>query len=139
MTLQHAHMESRQRPLGRAATLTTRTALLAATVLLPGCAGLGYAMQYSGSELTQFEWAGRPWRIFDKAAEQRMMITPSLGRSAGQGLIEGLTFGIADTEIPKPDYQAAVEGFLAGTGRANCQVTDGYKLIEPQWEFTYRC
>lgn len=78
------------------------------------------------------------WRIFDKSAEGRLMITPSLGRSAGAGAVTGLTFGAADTDIPKPEYQRAVEGWLSAQGR-NCMVTDGYKLIRPQWEFKYSC
>lgn len=65
------------------------------------------------------------------------MITPSLGTVAIDALKAG-PFNIFDTEIPKSFYQQAVEGWLVQTGRA-CKVTDGYKLIKPQWEFKYSC
>lgn len=77
------------------------------------------------------------WRIFDKPAEGRLMITPSLGTAAVNALKSG-PFGIFDTDIPKPYYQQAVEGWLVSTGRS-CNVTDGYLLIRPQWEFKYSC
>jgi hypothetical protein len=78
------------------------------------------------------------WRIFDKPTEGRLMITPSLGRSAAGGALRGLTLGAADTDIPKPEYQQAVEGWLVSEGRV-CKVSDGYKITRPQWEFKYSC
>jgi hypothetical protein len=86
----------------------------------------------------RLSYSGDDWRIFDKPKEGRLMITPSIGRSAGMGALSGLTFGAADTDIPKAEYQAAVEAWLVESGR-KCAVTDGYKLIRPQREFRYRC
>lgn len=115
--------------------------LLAAVVLcaaLTGCAGMDAAMDYSGINPTHFTFQNATWRIFDKPSEGRLMITPTLGRAMGEGFLSGLTFGAADTDIPKSEYQRAVEGWLARTQR-RCTVLDGYKLIRPQWEFKYRC
>jgi hypothetical protein len=97
------------------------------------------AMQYNGTPLQEIQFDGHPWRIFDKPAEGRLMITPSIGRSVGEGVLSGLTLGAADTEIPKPDYQAAVAAWLRTRHGGICTITDGYKLIKPQWEFKYHC
>jgi hypothetical protein len=117
-----------------------RKVVLCATLALglSGCAGMDAAMQYDDVDPVHFQAGDATWRIFDKPTEHRLMITPTIGESMTEGLWSGLTFGAADTEIPKPTYQHAVEAWLAHTGR-NCAVTDGYKLIKPQWEFTYRC
>ena len=66
------------------------------------------------------------------------MITPTIGASMGEGLLKGLTLGAADTDIPKPIYQAGVADWLKSQDRS-CTITDGYKLIRPQWEFRYHC
>ncbi len=113
-------------------------AVLALGIAVSGCAGMDAAMQYSDVPVREFKNSDDAWRIFDKPAEGRLMITPSLGAAMGQGALKGLTFGAADTEIPKPIYQRAVLGWLSYTART-CTVTDGYKLINPQWEFTYHC
>lgn len=104
---------------------------------LVGCAGINKALEYDDVNVQAFDWKDHPWRIFDKPAEMRLMITPSLSRASGQGFVGGLTLGIADTDIPKPEYQSAVEGWLMQT--RTCQVRDGYKIISNQWEFTYAC
>ena len=95
-------------------------------------------MQYDDVDPVHFEANDATWRIFDKPAEGRLMITPTIGESMTEGMLSGLTFGAADTDIPKPQYQSAVEQWLARSGR-HCTVIDGYKLIKPQWEFKYRC
>ena len=106
--------------------------------MLTGCAGMDAAEQYSNAPLVYYTNTSDTWRIFDKPTESRLMITPSLGHSAAAGMLSGLTLGAADTDIPKSEYQQAVEGWFASTGRA-CKVNDGYKLIRPQWEFKYSC
>ena len=111
---------------------------IAGLLLLTGCAGYAAALQYSGTPVVPYMNMADTWRIFDRPQEGRLMITPSYGRAAGAGLLTGLTLGAADTDIPKPEYQTAVEGWLISTGRM-CRVTDGYKLIRPQWEFKYSC
>lgn len=114
-------------------------AIAVLAVALSGCAGMDAAMQYNDVQIQEFHANGHPWRIFDKPAEGRLMITPSIGRAVGEGFLSGLTFGAADTEIPKPEYQAAVAAWLRQKHPGSCIITDGYKLIKPQWEFKYRC
>jgi hypothetical protein len=113
-------------------------ALCVAAALLTGCAGINAALQYDDVMVKTVMNADGTWRIFDKPREGRLMITPTYGRSAANGLLSGLTLGAADTDIPKSEYQGGVETWLIGTGR-RCMVTDGYKLIRPQWEFKYVC
>lgn len=113
-------------------------AAIAACAALMGCAGFDQAMTYSGIDPVHFDSGDATWRIFDKPAEGKLMITPTLGNAMGQGVLKGLTFGAADTDIPKSQYQGAVEAWLKHTGRS-CTIIDGYKIIQPQWEFTYRC
>lgn len=107
-------------------------------LFLSGCAGVDSAMQYDGINPVSFESGDSTWRIFDKPNEGRVMITPSIAEAAAEGAMTGLTFGGFDSEIPKPVYQAAVAAWLGSTDR-HCTITDGYKLIRPQWEFTYQC
>jgi len=107
-------------------------------LFLTGCAGMDAAMDYSGTEAIHFDSGDATWRIFDKPTEGKLMITPTMGEAMTEGMLSGLTFGAADTDIPKSTYQSAVVAWLARTGR-KCTVTDGYKLIKPQWEFKYAC
>jgi hypothetical protein len=107
--------------------------------LLSGCAGLNYAMEnYKGVEVQNVEYQGHPWRVFDKPAENRMMVTPSIGRAMGLGAVSGITLGAASPDLPKPEIQGAAEAWLIKTGRT-CQITDGYVIANPQWEFKYTC
>lgn len=115
-----------------------RTISAGLAIFLSGCAGLDAALQYKGTAVVRFMDDRDDWRIFDKPKEGRLMITPSIGRAAGQGFGRGITLGAVDTDIPKPEYQRAVEGWLMAQKR-QCSVTDGYKLIRPQWEFKYSC
>lgn len=112
--------------------------LFAACLALSGCAGFDEAVEasdeYSQTPVTQYENAGGSWRIADKANENRLKIGPSLARSFGAAFGGTVTF----VQLPKEEYQAAVEGWLASSGRS-CMVTDGQLLVSPQWEFRYSC
>lgn len=66
------------------------------------------------------------------------MITPSVANALGTGVIQGLTFGAADRDVPKPKFQRVIMAWFQQNNRT-CTITDGYKLISVQWEFTYRC
>lgn len=118
--------------------------LFVAAVTLPGCgAGVQYAIdEYSGISVVEYEVIDEDaYRIFDKPSANKLMITPSLGRAAGAGMLQGLTFGGADamdTLGPKPKFEAAALGYLASTGR-KCRILDGYIVARPQWEFKYDC
>jgi hypothetical protein len=116
----------------------SKIAVMIVALFLSGCAGMDAAMEYNDVTVREMHFGGDTWRIFDKPAEGRLMITPSMERAMGGGFLSGLTFGAADTDIPKPEYQRAVEAWLRMTKR-RCTVLDGYKLIKPQWEFKYHC
>jgi hypothetical protein len=114
------------------------SAICVALCILSGCAGLSHAMQYNDVAVIAFDHAGHGWRIFDKPGEGRLMITPSIGRAAGVGAATGATFGLANTQIRREEFQGAAEAWLASTQR-RCTVTEGALVIEPQWEFMYTC
>ena len=107
---------------------------------LSGCAGMQHAMEhYSGIVPQDVAMADDTYRVFDKPADNRIMVTSSLGSSAGQGALKGLMLGAVDTTPPLPRFQAAAERYLKDRGRGGCAITQGYLLVQPQFEFRYRC
>jgi hypothetical protein len=111
--------------------------LLAA--LLSGCATADSPVDhYRGVQPMPIEYGGDTWRIFDKPPEDRLMVTPSVAKTAGMALANGLTLGTLAEDLTKPEYQSAVEAWLARTGRT-CRVTDGYVIARLRWEFRYAC
>lgn len=112
------------------------TALLCAA--LSGCAGLDAALDYTGTPAMPYADIGDVWRVFDKPAEGKLMITPSLEHSGQQGAVTGVTLGAINGFLPGPVYGVAARHYLASTGRA-CVIVEGYELILTQWEFRYRC
>jgi hypothetical protein len=111
-----------------------------AGLLLAGCGGMNYAMQtYGDVKPVQFVSQNAVWRVFDKPAENLMMLTPSLQDAAAAGATEGITLGMSgDQDAPLPVFKAAAVEYLATTGR-RCSITSSRKVLEPQWEFTYLC
>ena len=106
---------------------------LALFVALCGCASLDYAMtNYQGVTPQTFNDGKAEWRMFDKPAEGRMMVTVGLGEAA----VSGMTFGLS--RAPAPSYRNAAQGFLSSTGR-QCHVTDTALIIDPQYEVFYEC
>jgi hypothetical protein len=110
--------------------------------LAGGCtSGVQYAVsEYTGVEVKQIEVPGDDtYRIFDKPAANKMMVTSSLASAASQGFAQGLTFGAINAAPPKPRYEAAAIAWLKETGRESCRIVDGYLIQQPQWEFKYNC
>jgi hypothetical protein len=103
-----------------------------------GCAGFNYVMEnYNGTPTQHFtSSAGVPYRIFDKPAESRLMITPSLVASGAYGTAKGLTLGVVTP--PTDQYRAAALEFLSSTGR-NCVATSVEIVYDPQTEIRYQC
>jgi hypothetical protein len=105
---------------------------------LSGCTGFDDAVEisdgYAQTPFVEYEDAGGSWRIWDKPAENRLRIGPSLARSFSAAFGQGVTF----TDFSREEYQAAVEGFIASSGRS-CTIADGRLLVSPQWEFRYSC
>jgi hypothetical protein len=118
-----------------------RALVTVGALLVGGCAGMSYAVsEYQGISPVPFDVAGDDtYRVFDKPASNKLMITPSIGRAMAMGAGRGITLMAADTSVPKPLYERAALGYLASTGRTNCRIVDGYLVIDPQWEFKYDC
>lgn len=115
-------------------------ALAALCAALGGCASANYVMdQYSGVAIKEVRIPDDTYRIYDKPSENKLMVTSSLGSAAGQGFVKGLTFGTAQTEPPKPLYEAAALQFLNESGRPGCRIKESYLLMQPQWEVKYGC
>lgn len=115
--------------------------LLIAAICLPlaGCAGASYVMdEYKGIDPVDVKMPDDTYRIFDKPNAQKVMITPSMETAVEIGAMRGLTWGIGDFDVPKPRFEAAVSKFLSEAGR-KCEIKDGYKVLDIQWEFRYSC
>jgi hypothetical protein len=109
-------------------------------VALGGCASYKYAMdEYTGVQVNEVHTADDTYRVFDKPAQNKLMITSSLGSAAGQGFRKGATFGIAQTEVPKPLFEAAALKYLEESGRSGCRIIDTSLIMQPQWEVKYNC
>jgi hypothetical protein len=110
----------------------------AVSLALSGCAGFDKAVEisdgYAETPVAEYENTTASWRIADKAGENRLKIGPSLARSFSAAFGGMVTF----VDLPREEYETAVEGFLSSTGRT-CMVTDSQLLVSPQWEFRYSC
>ena len=108
---------------------------LALPVLLAaGCAGVSYvAENYSGVPRAQHVHQERTYLIFDKPAENRMLVFPGWGDSVAGGLTGGLAG--PGSEVA---FRAAAADFLDAQGRT-CRVTDGAEVLENQYEIYYTC
>ena len=114
--------------------------LVAVSALLTGC---GTAANYTRSEYEgiAIEEVAMPedtYRVFDKPAANKMMVTTSIGTAMGQGFAHGLTYGAA-TGTPKPLFEAAAIRYLEEHGRSGCRIIDAYMLVQTQWEVKYDC
>lgn len=105
----------------------------ALTLSVAGCTGLQYAMDnYQGVPIVQQKYANQVFRVFDKPEENRLMITPSIGKSA----VQGATWGAAAT--PEIFFQNAAQAFLDQSGR-KCTAGDPKLIVQPQYEIFYTC
>lgn len=113
---------------------------MAICAALGGCASVNYIVnEYQGVSVQEVKMSDDTYRVFDKPAQNKMMVTSSLSSAAGQGFARGLTFGAVPTDPPKPLFEAAALQFLSENGRTGCRVIDAYLLARPQWEVKYDC
>lgn len=119
---------------------TRKFLVLASVFTLSACSGAGYAIEnYSGVDVQRIQVNGESWRIFDKPNENRLMITPSLGRAASVGAVQGATFGISDGgKDTMAEFEAAADAYVQSR-KSKCRVTKGALVINPQYEFFYEC
>lgn len=113
---------------------------LIALLALVGCAGAKYAMDnYAKVKPVPFTAStGKGFRVYDKPAENRLMITPTIGASMGGGAVKGATFGAVNPSASEVVFRDASEEFLASTGRT-CRALDIALVIDPQYEVRYEC
>ncbi|WP_314188787.1 hypothetical protein [Paracoccus yeei] len=107
---------------------------------LSGCGGLGYAINnYSGVPIEKFAANGKTYRIFNKANESRLMITPTIADASAAGAIQGATLGLSgDVLGPQGEFRMAAQEFLDARQKG-CVIADGAKIVQTQYEFFYRC
>ena len=110
---------------------------LLACLFLTSCGSMKYIVhEYSGVKLVKYEAPEMTVRIFDKPADGKLMITPTIGKAAALGAGAGITLGLWTPGIDPFPMQEAAQHYLDSTGR-KCTITSGKLLIKPQWEFTY--
>lgn len=114
--------------------------VIGCALLVSACGGLGYALEnYTGVSVQRIEANGEIWRIFDKPEEERLMITPSIGRAAAVGAAQGATLGLSDGGRDSfQEFKAAAQAYLESR-TSGCTVTTGALVVSPQYEFFYEC
>jgi hypothetical protein len=106
---------------------------------LGGCSSFSYLGESYGAMHAQIVTTkADTWRVFDRAAESKILVQRNPGIAAAQGAVGSLGLNATNAAMPQPDYQEAAEAFLAQTGRS-CRIKDGYLVVAPSWEFTYEC
>lgn len=111
---------------------------LIACLAITSCGNLNYVRhEYSGVKVVKHQAPEMTVRIFDKPTDGKLMITPTLGKSAAMGAAAGSTLGIWTPGLDPFPMQQAAQHYLDSTGR-KCTITSGRLLLRPQWEFLYR-
>lgn len=118
--------------------MRSKALLLVLPLLLCGCAGVNTPDNYADVDAVRFRDSDAVWRIFDKPAEKRMLVAPTIGATMDQEFVDGLTFGAVNAYYSSSQYRTAAEAWLVHTGR-HCKITDSSDAAKPQWEFQYRC
>lgn len=115
---------------------------LAVALALGGCVS-GPAIDYIKAEYTgvAVQLHTTPddeYRIFDKPEANKLMITPSLAKASGIGVVQGATYGaVNQSHFTKPWADAAAS-YLTSTGRT-CRIVSTELLMNPQYEVKYDC
>lgn len=118
--------------------MRSKKLLLVLPLLLCGCAGIDTPDNYDDITVVRFRDSDAVWRIYDKPADKRMVVAPTIGATMDQEFVDGLTIGMVDSYYSPAQYRTAAETWLVHTGR-HCQITDTSDAAKPQWEFRYRC
>lgn len=117
--------------------------ILASIVVLAGCAsrpgGIQDAMSYETKNIAQVKMSDDTYRVFEHPSRKKLMVTPSLGKAAAVGFVQGATFGLADAMTPEQKLEAAARKHLDETGRKDCKIASGYELVKGQYEFNLDC
>lgn len=116
--------------------------MLGCLVLLTACGGkpggFSEALKYNHT-VHHVRMDDDTYRVFEHPDGNKLMTTPSLGKSAGAGFVQGATLGLAQTLPHEQRHEAAARKHLDNTGRETCRITSGYEIIKGQYEFTLDC
>jgi hypothetical protein len=121
-----------------------RICTLVVAVGLGSCAGTATVVNYMVEHynpviLSHVKRPDDTYRVLEHSRLNRIMVTTSIGAAAGAGVSRGLTFGAVSGVPAKPMFEAAARDYLDRTTRRHCEITDGYVLVDPQWEFKFAC
>lgn len=107
-------------------------------VLAAGCQTVTRSMSYgSGLADAKFSVNGRMFTAWVHPSDNDLLIETTVGAAAGRGIIQGLTFGIAEMKIPYADWEAAAKWLVEPVG---CKVLRVYPLDQTTtWEAVYEC
>jgi hypothetical protein len=107
---------------------------------LAGCASVNYIVkEYGDVPMVEVTMPEDTYRVFDRPADRKLMITPSMSTGMRNAYVNGLTLGAANNEIPRANFEAASIQFLQEHGRPGCRVIEAHVLESPQWEVSYDC
>lgn len=114
-------------------------ALIIMAAVLGGCSSFSYLGEnYGAMQAKIVTTKADTWRVFDRAAESKILVQRNPDNAVAQGVVGSLGLKAANAAMPQPDYQEAAEAFLAQSGRS-CRIKDGYLVVAPSWEFSYEC
>lgn len=101
-------------------------ASFAAIAMFSGCAGINKSMEYASDKSVTIDGV----MIFDKPAENRMLLTATFGGGVAAGSPFGTKTGVAK-------YEAVANKFLASRG---CSVQNVTTVLAPtNFEARYKC
>ncbi|MEQ1649121.1 MAG: hypothetical protein ABL898_11080 [Hyphomicrobiaceae bacterium] len=101
--------------------------IIVATLVGVGCASRQYASTaYAGLPEIEITTKDARFSIIDNSAQSRMRVSTDLATVIGFGAGVG-TF-----------YRTAAEQYLRENA-PTCNISDGYFLAEPHWEYVYKC
>lgn len=111
-----------------------------AALTLAGCQSTNRIWEYEKT-VHRITMPDDTYRILEHPTENVLLTTPSIGTATAAGLASGLTLGVASGAVRTREqlHEDAARAWLDQTGRQNCQITRGYLLAEPQYEFWFEC
>ena len=118
-----------------------KSRLLFVTVLPWALSACAVSAVYNIGRLAHFSSAdARPviveddvYNVFDKPQDSRMMVSAGPGVTLRRGPRH-----VFDDQSYLAPFRAAAEKYFKDNGR-NCAVTEGWVIVRPHAEFSYRC
>ena len=109
-----------------------------AASFLSSCANMQYIVsEYGETKVVKHKAPEQTIRVFDLPEKQKMMVTPTIGRSAAIGAGAGATLGLWQPGSDPFPLQKAAQHYLDSKNR-NADIISGKLLVKPQWEFRYQ-